>query len=162
MADLMTTMATAISLAGRLREISKNIEDAEFKNILADLSLELAEAKLEMADIQLKVLEKNKEIEELKEKFKNKNKTVGFHGARYYVGENGEPTGSPFCPTCWAKNHDLFPLSNWSRQERTHKCGVCGNTVDQRESPLDVDYYINSQRVASEKLGTEYEIKLLP
>ena len=93
MSDLMSTMSTAISLAGRLREISKNIEDAEFKNILADLSLELADAKLAMADIQVRALDKDKEIEALKEKLKNKTKTVGFRGARYFVAENGEPTG---------------------------------------------------------------------
>ncbi len=162
MPDLMSTMATAISLAGRLREISKNIEDAEFKNILADLSLELADAKLAMADIQVKALDKDKEIETLKEKLKNKTKTVGFHGARYFVADNGEPTGSPFCPTCYAKDHELYPLTNWKRGETTNKCGVCKNTVDQRESPLDVDYYIKSQREASVKIGREYELKLLP
>ena len=44
--DLLTTISTSIALAGRLREIAKNIENAEFKNILADLSLELADLKL--------------------------------------------------------------------------------------------------------------------
>jgi len=162
MPDFMSAMTTAISLAGRLREISKNIGDAEFKNILADLSLELADAKLAMADIQFKALDKDKEIAALKEKLKNKTKTVGFLGARYYVGENGEPTGSPFCPTCYAKEHELYPLTNWNNNENTNKCGVCKNTVAQRMSPLDVDYYINSQREASVKIGTEYELKLLP
>jgi hypothetical protein len=51
MADLISSVSTAISLASRLREISKNIEDAEFKNIVADLSLELADAKLTIADL---------------------------------------------------------------------------------------------------------------
>ena len=51
MTDLVSTISIAISLASRLREISKNIESAEFKNVLADLSLELAEAKLKMADL---------------------------------------------------------------------------------------------------------------
>ncbi|MCV3263343.1 hypothetical protein OGZ01_11815 [Vibrio harveyi] len=53
MADLLSSVSTAISLATRLREIGKNIEDAEFKNILADLSLELADSKLKMADLDL-------------------------------------------------------------------------------------------------------------
>jgi hypothetical protein len=162
MPDLMSAMSTAISLAGRLREISKNVGDAEFKNILADLSLELADAKLAMADIQVKGIDKDKEIEALKEKLKNKVKTVGFQGARYYANNDGEPTGSPFCPTCYAKDHELYPLTSWSRKEYTNKCGVCKNTIEQRLSPLDVDYYINSQREASVKLGREYEIKLLP
>ena len=162
MADLMSTMATAISLAVRLREISKNIEDAEFKNLLADLSLELADAKLGMADTLVKSMDKDKEIEALKGKLKNKTKTVGFHAARYYVAENGEPTGSPFCPTCYAKDHELYPLINWSRKEFTNKCGVCGNTVDQRQSPMDADHYIKVQREASLKLNSEYAIKILP
>ena len=33
----------------RLKKVSENIRDAEFKNLLADLSLELAEAKMKMA-----------------------------------------------------------------------------------------------------------------
>ena len=51
MTDIISTVSTAITLASRLREISKNIENAEFKNILADLSIELAEAKLRIADL---------------------------------------------------------------------------------------------------------------
>ncbi|MCZ4253748.1 hypothetical protein O4H27_20010 [Pseudoalteromonas shioyasakiensis] len=42
MADIITTMTSAIALTTRLRDISKNLEEAEFKNILADLNLELA------------------------------------------------------------------------------------------------------------------------
>ena len=49
--DLLTTISTSIALAGRLREIAKNIENAEFKNILADLSLELADLKLQLAGV---------------------------------------------------------------------------------------------------------------
>ena len=60
----MSMMTTVISLARRLRQISKNIEDA----------------KLAMADIQIKALDKDKEIEVLKEKLKNKIKTV----VKYY------------------------------------------------------------------------------
>ncbi|MGX9523077.1 hypothetical protein ACWX0P_30640 [Vibrio mediterranei] len=46
MADLLSSVSTPISLTTRLREIGKNIEDVEFKNILADLSIELADSKL--------------------------------------------------------------------------------------------------------------------
>ena len=162
MPEILSTLSTAISLAVRLREISKNIEDAEFKNLLADLSLELATLKIEMADIQIKSLEKNNEIESLKEKLKNKEKNVGFLGARYYVNKSGEPTGSPFCPVCWAKSHDLYPLIRWNQSQTTNKCGVCENTIEGRQSPLDVDHYIKTQREASASLKTEYVLKILP
>ena len=36
--DIISSIGQAIDLAKRLREISKNIAEAEFKNLLADLS----------------------------------------------------------------------------------------------------------------------------
>ena len=50
--DLLSTINHSISLVGRLREISKNITEAEFKNVLADLSNELADAKLQIASLK--------------------------------------------------------------------------------------------------------------
>ena len=51
MTDLVGSVSTAISLARRLKDISENIKGAEFKNLLADLSLELADVKLKLADV---------------------------------------------------------------------------------------------------------------
>ena len=51
MADLIASLSTALSLASRLREISANIRDAEFKNLLADLTLQLADVKMQMAEV---------------------------------------------------------------------------------------------------------------
>ena len=51
MSDVVSTVSTAISLASRLKKISKNIEDAEYKNLLSDLSLELAEAKTQITTL---------------------------------------------------------------------------------------------------------------
>ncbi|HCE2683328.1 TPA: hypothetical protein NGU92_004897 [Vibrio parahaemolyticus] len=49
---MLDSINNSISLLKRLKEVSDNIADAEFKNILADLSLELAEAKLAIADLK--------------------------------------------------------------------------------------------------------------
>lgn len=49
--DLIGSMASVLAITTRLREISKNIENAEFKNLLADLSMELADTKLKLADL---------------------------------------------------------------------------------------------------------------
>ena len=55
--DIVTTTSTAISLLRRLRKISKNIEEAEFNNLLADLANELADIKIEAASLKEKVAE---------------------------------------------------------------------------------------------------------
>jgi hypothetical protein len=52
MLDVLAGIDTAITLTRRLREISKNISEVEFKNLLADLSNELADAKLKIADLK--------------------------------------------------------------------------------------------------------------
>ena len=49
--SVLASLNQAISLTKRLREISKNIGDAEFSNLLADLNLELADTKLALADV---------------------------------------------------------------------------------------------------------------
>lgn len=108
MADILTTVSTAISLASRLREISKNIEDAEFRNLLADLNLELADAKLKMAVL----ISENAEIKE---------KLDALTSA---TGES--------CPKC---NNRTFQIVStrphptfgaMGVKEREYKCSGCG------------------------------------
>lgn len=107
MADVMTTVSTAISLATRLREIGKNIENAEFKNLLADLSLELADAKLKIADLV-------SENAEIKEKL---NDVTSATGER--------------CPSCGSRTfkiistrpHPIF--GDLGAIERDYRCSTC-------------------------------------
>jgi uncharacterized coiled-coil DUF342 family protein len=61
--DIITTIGTSIALAKRLREISKNIEDAEFKNVLADLASELADLKLEAATLKEQIAVLQEELD---------------------------------------------------------------------------------------------------
>lgn len=108
MADIISTVSTAITLATRLREISKNIEVAEFKNLLADLSLELADAKFKLADLVA-------ENAELREK---------LHSLTSATGER--------CPKCnnrtfeivSTKPHPIF--GEMGAKEREYKCSGCG------------------------------------
>ncbi|WP_217475636.1 hypothetical protein [Stutzerimonas stutzeri] len=108
MSDLISAITTAVSLASRLREISKNIEDAEFKNILADLSLELADTKLKVAGLLT-------ENTELKEKL------------RALTSATGES-----CPSCnnrtykitSTKPHPTF--GDLGCKERQYTCSTCG------------------------------------
>lgn len=55
MTDVVAAIQSAIEIVGRLRALSKKIEDAEFKMLLADLSGELADAKLEVASLKIEL-----------------------------------------------------------------------------------------------------------
>lgn len=66
MPDLISSIATALSLVSRLRTISATIRDAEFKNLLADLNIELADVKMKLAEVvdeNAKLKQKVRELE---------------------------------------------------------------------------------------------------
>lgn len=108
MADIISSVSTAISLAARLREISKSIENAEFKNLLADLSLELAEAKLKMADLI-------SENAAMKEKINSLTSATG-----------------EVCPRCNNRTFEIIStrkhptFGRLGAKEREYKCSGCG------------------------------------
>ena len=108
MADIISGIANALTISSRLREIAKNIENAEFKSLLADLSLELSDAKLKMADLMSDNAQLKEELTKLKS-------SDGFK-----------------CPSCASMAFKIIstkPHPTFGRlgvQERKHKCSSCG------------------------------------
>jgi len=106
--EIMNTISTALSIASRLKEIGKNINDAEFKNLLADLSLELADTKLKIVE----VVEENAKLKE---------KILELESA------DGEK-----CPKCGNRTFEITSTEKHSTfgvlgvMERQYKCSSCG------------------------------------
>ncbi|MCK5707219.1 MAG: hypothetical protein KAI43_06150 [Candidatus Aureabacteria bacterium] len=69
---IISGITTAFDLTKRLKEISKNIADAEFSNLLADLSNKLVDTKLEVVGLKTKIYE----LEEDNLKLKTLNKNI--------------------------------------------------------------------------------------
>jgi len=113
----ISAITNAISLLTRLKTISENIRDAEFKNLLADLSLELAEVKLKMAGLMNENLELQNKIKEL------------------------ESVEGDTCPKChkrgWhlenSRSHPQF--GQMGVLLRTYKCSFCGLTEEELITP---------------------------
>ena len=113
----ITAITNAISLLTRLKQASENIRNAEFKSLLADLSLELAEVKMKMAGLMNEKLELENRIKELE-------------------SVEGDP-----CPKCrkrgWqiesTQKHPM--LGGVGVQLRTYKCSICGFTEDEMITP---------------------------
>ena len=55
MLEAVQALQSSIEIVGRLRSLSKKIEDAEFKMLLADLSSGLGDAKLEVANLKVEL-----------------------------------------------------------------------------------------------------------
>jgi|ERR1044072_9751626 hypothetical protein len=115
----ITAITNAIGLVTRLKKIGENIRDAEFKNLLADLNLELAEVKMKMAGLMTEKLELQNRIKELE-------------------SVEGDP-----CPKChkrgWqiekSQKHPQRTLAKVGFLLRTYKCAICGFTEDEMITP---------------------------
>jgi len=115
--DLVSSLSTAISIASRLKKISENIKDAEFKNLLADLSLELADLKMKLAG----VLEDNVR---LKERVKDLEKVGGELCVKCHKYGWQLETSTP---------DPIFGPVGGIR--RTYKCSFCGFSEEKLVNP---------------------------
>jgi hypothetical protein len=64
--EVLAGIDRSIGLVKQLRDISKNVSEAKFRNLLADLSVELADAKLKIAALKEELAAQADEIRELK------------------------------------------------------------------------------------------------
>jgi hypothetical protein len=114
--DVIASIANAISLTKRLKEISDNIRDAEIKNVLADLSLELAETKLKVAEL----VSQNAELK--------------------YQLQNIDASPADPCPRCRKRTYTVSKsepdkeFGALGGLRRTYVCSVCGFTESKIET----------------------------
>ena len=122
--DLISGLSNSITLAKRLREISKNIEDAEFRNVLADLSSELADLKLEAASMKERLASLQEENALLKQvSSPTDEKPSGTKwGCYQFESEEGL-----FCTACWDSKRVKSRTTKFNAKFRV--CPVCKATL---------------------------------
>ena len=124
MHTVITSINNAITLAQRLREISKNIEDAEFKNVLADLGLEIADTKLALAQVTEENAQLKSELTKLKHSRGESSSDLIFKDFAYY----SDSDEGPFCSGCYDTQKQkirLGPVSNDFTVFGKFKCPSC-------------------------------------
>ena len=108
----------------RLREISKNIAEAEFKNLLADLTSELADIKLEAAALKITISTLQEENRLLKATTPDKEeKHIGVKwGCYQFKGDDGL-----YCTGCWDSQRKKIRTNRITSGFRS--CPVCKATI---------------------------------
>lgn len=118
--NILSTINNSISLVERLREISKNISEAEFKNLLADLSNELADLKLEAAALKEKIVALQEENKLLKETTPSTEEIpIGIKwGCYQFKNDDGL-----YCTGCWDSKRMKIRTNRINSKYR--QCPVC-------------------------------------
>ncbi len=122
--DILSTLGNAIKLVQRLRDISKNIAEAEFKNLLADLSSEIADAKLEAASLKERVAILQEEVRVLKLTTPpiDEKPTGTKLGCYIFEGDDGL-----YCTGCWDSKRQKSRTNR--ANSRFRMCPVCKATI---------------------------------
>lgn len=127
MAEFLSSVSTAWTFATRLREISKNIENAEFENALANLMSEMSQAKIEAAEAKERIatlLLENRELKDTIERLNSaeSDKPTVVNGLYQWPNDEGY-----YCTACW-DSKDKRVLTNEPaimRDAIFRMCPVC-------------------------------------
>ncbi|WP_326914818.1 hypothetical protein [Sphingopyxis chilensis] len=103
MVDIVAAIQTSIEVVKKLRELSKKVDNAEFKMLLADLSSELGDAKLEAASLKVDLADLRSKNLELIEKLEARQlgKPSLVEGVYAF---SDDPDGR-FCTNCFDTRH---------------------------------------------------------
>ena len=122
--DIISSLSNSITLVRRLHEISKNVAEAEFKNLLADLSSELADVKLEAAALKEMVATLQEENRVLKATTPDKeDKPIGTKWGCYQFKDDD----GLYCTGCWDSQRKKIRTNR--ANSRFRLCPVCKATI---------------------------------
>ena len=129
MVDVVASIQNAIDIAGKLKALSKKVEDADFTMLLADLSNELADTKLEVAQLKTqlaKVIDENQVLNfRLSQRLESK--PTLHEGAYKFEGEEGL-----FCTACFdarSQKIRVTPLTGPFTTFGKWRCPSCRATL---------------------------------
>jgi rubrerythrin len=120
-----TTATNAIKLAHELRNIDKQLGEADLKLKIADLTTALADLKITLTEARAEVADKEEHIRKLEQINKTMTvDTVVLNGKRYRA-KDGKPVGHMFCPVCSAKEGILIEVFPSNFAGRPDQCPSC-------------------------------------
>jgi hypothetical protein len=121
----LSTVSQSIKFANDLRKIDKEINEADLKLKIAELTSTLADLKIILTEAKTDAAEKDAEIERLKV-FNRRvaEETIEVAGYRYRNGGD-EPAGMPFCNVCLQKEGLLIETTATFTPGRPCQCPNC-------------------------------------
>lgn len=141
-AAVVSVLDAATKLVKDVVSTTKRTKNAELQGQIGELMLCIADAKSKMARVELELGEKEKEIRRLEEALENKKKLTRRSGVYYYMDENKEPYGEPFCSHCWDAQTRLIHIVRAGPSYDSTACPAC----KQKYARSDIQLLIEKKR----------------
>ena len=117
----------ALKLTKELREIGREIDKAEFKLRLVDLTDQLLSAKEALNDARERERQLLNEINELKTKIEFRSKLEDENGRLFELDDSGKRVGQPYCNLCYVREEKLYRLRHITRSDYDTDLYFCDN-----------------------------------
>jgi len=127
--DIVASLASAIDITKKLRELGKKVSEADFKMMLADLTDALGDAKLEAANLKMQLAEARESIQTLKdESAKRAEEIPELHDHAYVFGDRSRH----YCTGCFDARGQKILLTELTGEWKNFgkwQCPVCDKTM---------------------------------
>jgi hypothetical protein len=130
--DVVANISNAIEIAKKLRELSKKVEEADFRMLLADLTDQLGDAKLQATNLKIELAEALGKVHELERRATQvASAEPQVHDGAYVFGD----TNRHYCTGCYDARGQKILLNDlegvWSSFGK-RQCPVCEKTFGSR------------------------------
>lgn len=123
--EALTAVSAAIDVTKAMRSVEKSFDAATYKLQLAELMTALSEARMELVAAREAATEKDAEFERLRQTLAAQGELIEARGGfKYRVGDKGQPTGLPICPSCEQRSGRIT-VTVQDGNARKVRCPVC-------------------------------------
>src|SRR5262249_20001842 len=120
--DMISTMRAAVSLAERM-------DNAEMLGTLNKTLLDMNELIVTNTELREAVQQLREQVKQLEQQLEFKGKLTRHKTAYFDIGEDGKPTGTPYCSRGWEVNHKAVHLTHLFGHHAAN-CPECNAAYD--------------------------------
>ncbi len=131
----LASVKTASEILKYIRDAGQELESAEYKLKLAEMTEALADLRIFMSELRESLVEKDAEISALKDALQLKATLIRHREVYYEKDEAGTATGSAFCPKCWEVDFKIIHLVRNHRPRHYSRCPSC-ETLYEYKPPI--------------------------
>lgn len=117
-----------LKLLNELRKIDKEVDKAELKLRLVDITDKLLDSKQALQDAQERETLLKQKVESLEKRLEDRGTMRDRNGLLFQIDGEGKETGEPFCNHCYVKEERLFRLRHFEAQVGSmahYRCDNC-------------------------------------
>lgn len=125
-ASALGAVKTGMETVTAIRAAGAELDQAELKLKLAELTSVLADVKLALVEASEEAKCNSVEVERLRKLVRKVNEeTVEYKGYLYATDSNGKPKGTAYCPVCIEDSAKLILLSSNGMRSSEFNCPRC-------------------------------------